>query len=65
MLFVPADPAFAGTMLITTWFEKEGNGTMVAFIAEDVPAGIKLEDRREGMDSSLKNLAAYIEGENQ
>jgi hypothetical protein len=36
-------------------------GTRVDFIAEDVPEGISAEDHAAGLESSLANLAAYVE----
>jgi uncharacterized protein YndB with AHSA1/START domain len=60
--FVSEDPAFAGTMVITTTFELVEEGTRVTFAAEDVPPGIKAEDHQQGMESSLENLAKYTEG---
>ena len=60
--FVADDPAFAGTMTMTWSVAPEGGGTLVDFVADDVPDGITAEDHAEGMGSSLTNLAAYVEG---
>lgn len=59
--FESADPAFAGTMTMTTIFTAVANGTKVTFTAENVPMGISEVDHRAGMDSSLKNLANLVE----
>ena len=59
--FVAADPAFAGTMTMT-WSVTEVDGaTRVDITADDVPDGISAEDHAAGLESSLANLAAYLE----
>ena len=60
--FVSDDPAFDGTMIMT-WelFREPGGGTRVEIRADDVPAGITREDHAAGMESSLANLAAFVE----
>jgi uncharacterized protein YndB with AHSA1/START domain len=60
--FVSDDPQFAGTMIMSWVLTPLGDGTEVAIIAENVPAGISAADHAEGMASSLDNLAAYVEG---
>jgi hypothetical protein len=60
--FVSDDPAFAGTMVMTWAVHPSDHATRVEFIAELVPDGISAEDHASGMASSLKNLAAYLEG---
>lgn len=59
--FESAGPAFAGTMTMTAIFTVIANGTKVTFTAENVPTGISEIDHRAGMDSSLKNLANFVE----
>ena len=59
--FVSDDPAFAGTMTMRWRFEPQAGGTRVSVSAENVPAGISPEDHRQGMESSLRNLAACVE----
>ena len=57
--FVSDDPAFAGAM---TWVvHAVGSGTLVEFIAENVPVGVSAEDLIAGMASSLENLDRYLE----
>jgi uncharacterized protein YndB with AHSA1/START domain len=56
-----ADPAFAGTMTITTTLTPVRDGTKVTFTAEEVPTGINATDHRAGMGASLKNLANLLE----
>jgi uncharacterized protein YndB with AHSA1/START domain len=60
--FVSDDPAFAGTMLMTWSLAPSETGTLVSFVCENVPAGIRREDHDAGLQSTLANLAAYTEG---
>ncbi|APR53170.1 ATPase [Sphingomonas koreensis] len=59
--FESEDPAYAGTMTITTHLSPVTGGTKVSVTASDVPPGISEEDHRQGMESSLKNLALLLE----
>lgn len=59
--FVSDDPAYAGTMTMTWVVRGTDTGTLVEFIADDVPVGITAEDHVAGMTSSLENLARYLE----
>ncbi|KQU63983.1 ATPase [Aminobacter sp. DSM 101952] len=59
--FESDDPAFAGTMRIVTTLAPVDGGTLVSVSCEDVPAGIGEDDHREGIASSLENLAAFAE----
>ncbi|MGV3481509.1 MAG: SRPBCC domain-containing protein, partial [Sphingobium sp.] len=59
--FQSDDPAFAGTMKITTSLTPVPGGTEVAITCENVPGGISPKDHQAGMNSTLANLAAYIE----
>lgn len=59
--FQSDDPAFAGTMKITTSLTPVPGGTEVAIACENVPGGISPKDHQAGMNSTLANLAAYIE----
>jgi len=59
--FESDDPAFAGTMKMTWTLTAVPGGTEVAIICEDVPAGIRQEDHAAGMNSTLENLAAFVE----
>lgn len=59
--FNSADPRFAGVMTITTTLSPVADGTEVSVAATDVPPGISPEDHRMGMESSLANLAAFVE----
>jgi uncharacterized protein YndB with AHSA1/START domain len=59
--FESEDPAFAGTMTVTTTLTPVTGGTKVSFCAENVPAGISEAEHRAGMESTLKNLANLLE----
>jgi uncharacterized protein YndB with AHSA1/START domain len=59
--FVSDDPAYAGTMTMTWEVGAVDAGTRVEIRADNVPAGISVEDHAAGLASSLANLAAYLE----
>lgn len=59
--FVSDDPALHGTMTMTWELSEENGGTRVVISADDVPPGISPEDHAMGMQSSLANLAAFVE----
>ncbi|GAA1640378.1 SRPBCC domain-containing protein [Actinoplanes couchii] len=59
--FVSDDPAQAGTMTMTWQVTAVEPGTRVVFRADDVPPGISAADHADGMNSSLAQLAAYLE----
>lgn len=54
------DPSFAGTMTMAWSVRPADGGTLVEFVAEDVPNGISAEDHADGMHSSLGHLARYV-----
>ena len=58
--FESADPAFAGTMVMTWLLEAAAEGTGVTVIAVNVPSGISAQDHAAGLASSLENLARYV-----
>ncbi|MDP4262988.1 MAG: SRPBCC family protein [Bacteroidota bacterium] len=59
--FESDNPAFAGAMTITTTLVPVQGGTEVTILCENVPVGIRPEDHDKGMESTLKNLAAFTE----
>ena len=59
--FVSDDPAFAGTMVMNWIIRPVPEGSEVTIRAENVPSGISAEDHAEGLASSLKNLAKFLE----
>ena len=61
VVFDSDDPEFAGEMIVTWTFEPAGAGTNVTVKADNVPAGISAEDHQAGLDSSLENLARFVE----
>jgi uncharacterized protein YndB with AHSA1/START domain len=59
--FESDDPAFAGTMTMTWQLTPLADGTKVRIVASGVPTGISAPDHATGMQSSLENLATYVE----
>jgi uncharacterized protein YndB with AHSA1/START domain len=59
--FESADPAFAGTMIMTWSLDRAPEGAKVTVTAGNVPSGISAEDHATGLASSLDNLAGYVE----
>ncbi|MCH4826295.1 hypothetical protein [Planococcus halocryophilus] len=48
--------------MIQTWYlETVSEGTRVTLICENVPKGIRKEDHDIGLNSTLENLARFIE----
>jgi uncharacterized protein YndB with AHSA1/START domain len=60
--FVSDDPAYSGTMLMTWEVAAVDGGTRIEIRADNVPAGISADDHAAGLASSLKNLAAHVDG---
>ena len=60
--FVSDDPAYSSTMVMTWELSPVDGGTRVEIRADNVPAGISAEDHAAGLESSLKNLAAHLDG---
>ncbi|WP_269930711.1 SRPBCC domain-containing protein [Aminobacter sp. HY435] len=59
--FLTNDPAFAGVMRVVTTLKPIPQGTEVTMRCENVPRGISEADHIEGMNSTLQNLADYLE----
>lgn len=59
--FESDDPAFAGEIRMTWSLAPMPEGTLVTIVCENVPEGIRKEDHDAGLQSSLENLAAYVE----
>jgi uncharacterized protein YndB with AHSA1/START domain len=59
--FVSDDATFAGTMTMTWDVTAVDDGTRVDITATNVPDGISADDHATGMNSSLANLAEYLE----
>lgn len=57
--FVSDDPAFSGTMIITTSLAIRPEGTEVTIACTNVPPGISQADHIVGLTSSLDNLATW------
>ena len=65
VVFESGDPAFSGVMRMVWTFEPDHAGTLVTIRAENVPPGIRPEDHEAGLNSSLANLAAFVEAEDR
>jgi uncharacterized protein YndB with AHSA1/START domain len=61
--FQSEDAAFSGTMKMTWKLTVVPEGTEVAILCENVPAGIRKEDHDAGLKSTLDNLAAFTESQ--
>lgn len=59
--FESDDPAFAGAMQMTWEIAPFNDGVRVTFSATDVPEGISPEDHAVGLQSTLENLARFVE----
>ena len=59
--FESGDPGFAGTMTMTWTVSAIGDRTRVEVRADDVPSGISAEDHAAGLESSLAQLARFVE----
>ena len=60
--FESDDPRFSGTMAMHWYLSRQSGGTLVTIDAHHVPPGISAKDHVEGLNSSLANLAAVVEG---
>ena len=54
-------PAFAHPMTMTWSTSPTDGGTVVDFVAENVPDAISAVDHQVGLNASLDNLAAYMD----
>jgi uncharacterized protein YndB with AHSA1/START domain len=61
--FEADDPAFRGTMTMTWQLSPAPGGTLLEVRADDVPNGITAQDHVAGMESSLANLARFLDRE--
>lgn len=59
--FVSDDPAFAGDMTMTWSLSPVAGGTNVTITCENAPEGIRKEDHDAGLQSTLRNLAIFVE----
>ena len=60
--FLSDDPRFSGTMSMHWYLSRKDGGTLVTVDAHQVPPGISAKDHLAGLNSSLANLAAVVEG---
>ncbi|MGP9039918.1 SRPBCC domain-containing protein [Cytobacillus kochii] len=61
VIFDSESPEFTGEMKQTWLFEPLAKGTKVTIICENVPKGINKEDHDIGLQSTLENLALFVE----
>lgn len=61
IVFESDDPAFAGEMRMIWEIKPYNNGVRVTFSAHDVPEGISPVDHAIGLQSTLENLARFVE----
>jgi uncharacterized protein YndB with AHSA1/START domain len=59
--FDSSDPSFSGEMIMEVTLKAKGDSTIVTFLFNNIPSGIKPEDNEEGTKSSLEKLARYVE----
>jgi uncharacterized protein YndB with AHSA1/START domain len=59
--FESDDPLFAGEMKMTWHLSPAPGGTKVTMTCENVPEGIRQEDHDAGLQSTLTNLASFVE----
>jgi uncharacterized protein YndB with AHSA1/START domain len=59
--FISDDPTLTAPMTISTALVPVMGGTRVTITAENVPDAIGEKDHRTGMESTLTNLAAFVE----
>lgn len=63
LAFETADPAFGGTMTMTTSLAAtESGGTEVLVVHEGLPDAVRPEDDEAGTRMALDNLARLVEG---
>lgn len=61
VVFKSEDLAYSNEMIQTWYLETISVGTRVIIICENVPSGIQKEDHDTGLNSTLENLARFIE----
>jgi uncharacterized protein YndB with AHSA1/START domain len=59
--FESEDPTFSGEMRVTWSLDPVEQGTLVSVRCEDIPAGISADDHKAGLESTLRNLSAFVE----
>ena len=61
--FETSDPAFAGSMRMTTTLRDTDGGTDVAMLHDGIPSGVSSRDNEIGTEMALDKLAALVEGD--
>jgi len=63
IIFDSDEQIYSGIMRMIWTFQPEADGTLVTVRAENVPEGIRPEDHEAALNSSLVNLAGFVEAE--
>lgn len=63
VIFASEREEFAGDMRMTWTFEGRNGNTLITVACTNVPEGIRPEDHKVGLTSSLENLAEFVEKE--
>jgi uncharacterized protein YndB with AHSA1/START domain len=58
--FVTTDPSFFGEMTLIATFEEVSGGTEVTLVFENLPPGLRAEDKEAGSRLSLEQLARHF-----
>ena len=61
IVFDSEDDGFKGEMTLEILLEPKDGGTVVTFVFDNIPSGIKPEDNEEGTRQSLEKLAQFVE----
>jgi len=59
--FETADPAFRGTMTMTTTLTEADGGTDIVVVHEGIPDSVPAADNEMGTRMALANLAKFVE----
>lgn len=59
--FETSDPAFAGSMRMTTTLSDSDGDTAVVILHEGIPSGVSAQDNVIGTEMALSKLAALVE----
>ncbi len=61
VVFKSDDPQLAGAMTMSWILRAVDDGTEIGIVCENVPPGISEHDHTTGLQSSLENLANYLD----
>lgn len=63
--FDTSEPSMSGAMRITYTLTETDGGTLLLATHESVPAGVRLEDNRQGWSMAIEQLAALAESKQE